>query len=1597
MSISWFLMLFIKLFFRPHLTWPPIEDHYYALLSAVPHHSASPDAQMTDTRQCVLCLSFGDDRPEASGRLLYAGEDNWLHVNCALWSAEVVEKENGALEHVHTAISRGKLMRCEGCGNGGATVGCYLPACQGNFHFACAKQVGCTFQRDRQVYCPRHASLVTDLEPVCEFTSHRRLFVDTEGRALRKRFLSSLHPSSLALLLGSLQVENLGHLCEQSDRGGILYPLGYKCHRVFWSTVHAGIRTTYHCKITRQPQRNSVSESQQETPHNTVLQLEKHDHPQSCIPSQPHTLPQPQAQRQQPQHQPPVYPIRQPPVHPVHLISQAPVHAVRQAPVRPVRQMPVRPIRQVAVHPVGQAHEHPLLRAHEHSLHRAHGHPLRRAHEHPRRQRLAQPINQSLPQPSLQYTVQPTEVRVDGTPSGLHTEGILPDASFVTAIHIQSNEEHNCTKLKPQTQSHWQNHSFPQVVSSLQYNPDNTKIKPISQKDMQSPVNRLQPQLNDLPQEEMSNIPQPSSNSHFISQPETPLSLPKESLSSVTESWAASPREPGSSSTHSSASPSTQEAQSEQRALLHVQHQQHSNGNPHSQTQQQLQLHRERPSHSQSQSELCDQIQKQIQVHPHANTQTQLWLQEHVLPLIMPQHCVQTQVQSLGQIKPQFQEQQRPQSPSGLEVRLCSSPEGRSPSTQSLSVFQEKSKLHPQGYLLMQLKPQAETKTHLNVQPQSQNWLQFPTHAHPPAHYQVHPQALSLVHTTMQVLGQAAHAHDCSHLQTGDHAPVQQQPEACIHDHTQAHRVHDYPHTQPYTQADGQAQVPALRLMHDHLQASTQTHDKDLTQEDAQIREQTVAQIQLPTHDQTQTHSHGHAQIGAQMHDHAHAQVHMQIHDTSDMLQQQVHDNIYIQTQPYVPSNAHAQARPQPHVQDNSHTQTEPEMHDDAHTHTQAQTNNAHMQPQVQHNAHTQTHVSTHTQVLQEAHTNAHTETQLQAHENAHAQDNSWGRAQDDAHTEVQRQAWNHACTHECRHSQAQVHDSAQDCAQVQAHNHAQDFAQAHVHAHDRLHNHAQPQAHDHAKLQVHDHANVQEHDHVHMQMLAHTQTPAQDHVHMHEQSQTHENVHTQVQDHVHMQAQPQAKDLHYQAPEQEQPQAHDRAHDHAQPHMREQDHHAQSRLHDQAEIQAHDQVHDHVHDCVHTSVQVQDQDTQVQGKHGQVQDQHAQDHQAQDQQAQDHHVQAQLQAHTLVQPQAHDYVHHQAQPQTHDDVHHQAQPQAHDNVQHQAQPQAHNCGHHQAQHQAPEHTPIQPQAPEGTGAQPQAPEGTGAQPQAPERTGAQPQAPEHTGSQPQAPERTGSQPQAPELTGAQPQAPEHTGAQPQAPEGTGAQPQAPEGTGAQTQTPEGTGAQTQALEGTGAQPQGPATIQTHMYGCAHNSLHTTTELQEDVASLCNHLQMYKQAQVQQNVARLPAFTPSQLCNRLHGIINVDTKNCTLSSHNLVPRMLSTSCSQNSSQTLMNHSLSPDKRDVHRDVMQQESGARSVSHLPSSTSLLSSLSVSSSYLASAIISQDIVPSSLSNLTSSSADCPLTPGSSVQQRNQREKKKENWRAEFENAA
>ncbi|XP_036913354.1 histone-lysine N-methyltransferase 2A isoform X6 [Sturnira hondurensis] len=210
----------------------------------------NPPPGIEDNRQCALCLTYGDDSANDAGRLLYIGQNEWTHVNCALWSAEVFEDDDGSLKNVHMAVIRGKQLRCEFCQRPGATVGCCLTSCTSNYHFMCSRAKNCVFLDDKKVYCQRHRDLIKgEVVPENGFEVFRRVFVDFEGISLRRKFLNGLEPENIHMMIGSMTIDCLGILNDLSDCEDKLFPIGYQCSRVYWSTTDARKRCVYTCKI----------------------------------------------------------------------------------------------------------------------------------------------------------------------------------------------------------------------------------------------------------------------------------------------------------------------------------------------------------------------------------------------------------------------------------------------------------------------------------------------------------------------------------------------------------------------------------------------------------------------------------------------------------------------------------------------------------------------------------------------------------------------------------------------------------------------------------------------------------------------------------------------------------------------------------------------------------------------------------------------------------------------------------------------------------------------------------------------------------------------------------------------------------------------------------------------------------------------------------------------------------------------------------------------------------------------------------------------------------------------------------------------------
>ncbi|XP_040278265.1 histone-lysine N-methyltransferase 2B isoform X1 [Bufo bufo] len=256
----------------PHAVLPPYPDHTYAhwrerddgsqSSNGIRPHPMSPQKVKKeavtepgretekDSRQCALCLKYGDDDPKDAGRLLYIGQNEWTHINCAIWSAEVFEENDGSLRNVHAAVARGRQLRCEDCMKIGATVGCCLSTCQSNFHFMCARANRCSFQDDKKMFCQKHTSLLDGTTVADDgFDVLRRVYVDFDGINFRRKFLQGLEPENIHMMIGSMKIDTMGMLTDLSVSEGKIFPVGYQCSRLYWSTLDAKRRCWYKCRV----------------------------------------------------------------------------------------------------------------------------------------------------------------------------------------------------------------------------------------------------------------------------------------------------------------------------------------------------------------------------------------------------------------------------------------------------------------------------------------------------------------------------------------------------------------------------------------------------------------------------------------------------------------------------------------------------------------------------------------------------------------------------------------------------------------------------------------------------------------------------------------------------------------------------------------------------------------------------------------------------------------------------------------------------------------------------------------------------------------------------------------------------------------------------------------------------------------------------------------------------------------------------------------------------------------------------------------------------------------------------------------------------
>jgi len=128
--------------------------------------------------QCILCKFSGE--LVVTGRLIPFQINQFVHANCALWSTDVFETEDGQLVNFFFVYQhRAQNSKCSVCGEYGATIYCFSRKCNAAFHFPCAyRNKRVAFLRSKETYCDscskQKDATVGYLE---EYTTFRRLYI----------------------------------------------------------------------------------------------------------------------------------------------------------------------------------------------------------------------------------------------------------------------------------------------------------------------------------------------------------------------------------------------------------------------------------------------------------------------------------------------------------------------------------------------------------------------------------------------------------------------------------------------------------------------------------------------------------------------------------------------------------------------------------------------------------------------------------------------------------------------------------------------------------------------------------------------------------------------------------------------------------------------------------------------------------------------------------------------------------------------------------------------------------------------------------------------------------------------------------------------------------------------------------------------------------------------------------------------------------------------------------------------------------------------------------------------------------------------------
>uniref|UniRef100_A0A7E4VCF3 Histone-lysine N-methyltransferase n=1 Tax=Panagrellus redivivus TaxID=6233 RepID=A0A7E4VCF3_PANRE len=207
----------------------------------------------SDNRICTLCNELGDGLPALTGRLLNCDANEWIHVNCAVWSTEVHESESGGLNNVQAAIEQARDTYCVVCDTTGASIKCIKLECDSWYHLPCAFKTGCKFMKDITMTCPVHCQNVHPEVNVSRLEALRRVYVEREENALLAKIYNHPFSSDMIMRVGNLVFYHIGQLLPDQlktfHNNKLIFPNNYRIVRFFWHPTQIHERIGYECTV----------------------------------------------------------------------------------------------------------------------------------------------------------------------------------------------------------------------------------------------------------------------------------------------------------------------------------------------------------------------------------------------------------------------------------------------------------------------------------------------------------------------------------------------------------------------------------------------------------------------------------------------------------------------------------------------------------------------------------------------------------------------------------------------------------------------------------------------------------------------------------------------------------------------------------------------------------------------------------------------------------------------------------------------------------------------------------------------------------------------------------------------------------------------------------------------------------------------------------------------------------------------------------------------------------------------------------------------------------------------------------------------------